>query len=171
MNSSHFWCIVLIHIFICCHFPSAWGTFFNISSRPYHTVSCSVMSNSRRPQGMQLTGILCPWNSPGNNARGGGHSLLQGNFLTQGSNPGLLHCRWTPYCLNHQEALYFFQLVMNSFSSCMSENVFILPFLLEESLLLLFFSSSTLNVFLQWLLVYMVSTRNLMLSLSLFFCI
>ena len=28
------------------------------------------------------------------------HSLLQGIFLTQGSNPGLLHCRWILYHLN-----------------------------------------------------------------------
>ena len=32
----------------------------------------------------------------------GCHSLLQGIFLTQGSNPGLLHCRWTLYPLSHQ---------------------------------------------------------------------
>ena len=31
------------------------------------------------------------------------HSLLQGIFLTQGSNPGLLHCRKILYCLSHQE--------------------------------------------------------------------
>ena len=29
-------------------------------------------------------------------------SLLQGIFLTQGSNPGLLHCRQIPYHLRHQ---------------------------------------------------------------------
>ena len=28
--------------------------------------------------------------------------LLQGIFLTQGSNPGLPHCRQTLYCLSHQ---------------------------------------------------------------------
>ena len=44
---------------------------------------------------------LCPWNFPGKNTGVGGHSLLQGIFLTQGSNPGLLHCRqilyfWAP---------------------------------------------------------------------------
>ena len=32
----------------------------------------------------------------------GSHSLLQGFFLTQGLNPGLLPCRWTLYCLSHQ---------------------------------------------------------------------
>ena len=30
--------------------------------------------------------------------------LLQGTFLTQGSNPGLLHYRWIFYHLNHQES-------------------------------------------------------------------
>ena len=35
----------------------------------------------------------CPWNSPGQNTGVGSLSLLQGIFLTQGSNRGLLHCR------------------------------------------------------------------------------
>ena len=30
------------------------------------------------------------------------HILLQGNFPTQGSNPGLPHCRQTLYCLSHK---------------------------------------------------------------------
>ena len=30
--------------------------------------------------------------SPGQNSGVGCHALLQGIFLTQGSNPGLLHC-------------------------------------------------------------------------------
>ena len=33
----------------------------------------------------------------------GFHSLLQRIFPTQGSNPGLLHCRQLLYCLSHQE--------------------------------------------------------------------
>ena len=33
----------------------------------------------------------------------GWHSLLQGIFPTQGSNPGLPHCRQTLYCLSHRE--------------------------------------------------------------------
>ena len=32
------------------------------------------------------------------------HALLQGIFPTQGSNPGLLHCRKILYCLSHQES-------------------------------------------------------------------
>ena len=34
----------------------------------------------------------------------GSHSLLQGIFLTQGSNPGLPHCRQILYHLSHQES-------------------------------------------------------------------
>ena len=35
---------------------------------------------------------------PGKNTGLDSHSLLQGSFLTQGSNPGLLHCRRILYC-------------------------------------------------------------------------
>ena len=35
--------------------------------------------------------ILCPWDSPGKNTGVGCHFLLQRIFLTQGSNPHLLH--------------------------------------------------------------------------------
>ena len=40
--------------------------------------------------------------SPGKNTGVGSHSFLQGIFLTQGSNPGLLHCRLILYHLSHQ---------------------------------------------------------------------
>ena len=65
-------------------------------------VSCSVMSDSLWPHGLQPTRLLCPWNSPGKSTGVGCQSLLQGIFLTQGSNPGLLHCRWILYHLSHQ---------------------------------------------------------------------
>ena len=42
-------------------------------------------------------------NSPGKNTEVDCHSLLQGIFLTQGSNPGLLCCRQILYPLSHQE--------------------------------------------------------------------
>ena len=35
--------------------------------------------------------------SPGKNTGVGCYLLLQGIFPTQGSNPGLLHCRWILY--------------------------------------------------------------------------
>ena len=51
--------------------------------------------------------LLCPWDSPGKNIVVGCHALLQGVFPTQELNPGLLHCRWILYCLNHQGLCYF----------------------------------------------------------------
>ena len=42
-----------------------------------------------------------PWNSPGQNTRVDSRSLLQGIFPTQGSNPGLPHCRQILYQLSH----------------------------------------------------------------------
>ena len=48
--------------------------------------------------------LLCPWDSSGKNTGGGCHFLLQGMFLTQGSNPCLLHCRQILYHLSHQES-------------------------------------------------------------------
>ena len=64
--------------------------------------SCSVVSDSLRPHGLQSTRLLCPWNFPGKNTGVGCHFLLQGNLLAQGSNPGLLHLlHWQAYyCIN-----------------------------------------------------------------------
>ena len=39
--------------------------------------------------------------SPGKDTGVGCHALCQGIFPTQGSNPGLPHCRWILYCLSH----------------------------------------------------------------------
>ena len=64
--------------------------------------SLSVVSDSLQPQGLQPARLLCPWDSPGKNTRVGCHSLLQGTFPTQGSNPGLPLCRWILYQLSHQ---------------------------------------------------------------------
>ena len=44
---------------------------------------------------IQLTRLLCPWNSPGKNTGVGCCFLLQGIFPTQGSNPDRRHCRQT----------------------------------------------------------------------------
>ena len=56
------------------------------------SVSHSVISNSVTPWTVAHQAPL-PWNSPGKNTGVGSHSLLQEIFPTQGSNPGLLHCR------------------------------------------------------------------------------
>ena len=49
--------------------------------------SRSVMPDSATTHGLQSTWLLCPWNSLGKNTGVGCHSLLQGIFPIQGSNP------------------------------------------------------------------------------------
>ena len=44
---------------------------------------------------------LYPWNTPGKNTGMSCHSLLQGIYLTQRSNPGLMHCRQILYHPSH----------------------------------------------------------------------
>ena len=53
-------------------------------------LSCSVVSFSLRPHGLEPARLLCPWDSPGKNAGVGCYALLQEVFLTQGSNLPLL---------------------------------------------------------------------------------
>ena len=43
--------------------------------------------------------LLCPWDSLSENTGMGSHSLLQGIFPAQGSNPCFLHCRQILYHL------------------------------------------------------------------------
>ena len=54
--------------------------------------SHSAVSDSLQPHG-----LYSPWNSPGQNTGVDGHSFLQGIFLIQVLNPGLLHYRRIPY--------------------------------------------------------------------------
>ena len=55
------------------------------------------MSDSLRPHELYST-----WNSPEQNTGMGCPALLQGIFPTQGSNPGLPHCRKILYQLSHK---------------------------------------------------------------------
>ena len=54
---------------------------------------CCVLSqvDSLRPYGLWPTRLLCSWDFPGKNTGVGCHLLLQGIFLSQGSNSCLLH--------------------------------------------------------------------------------
>ena len=54
------------------------------------------------PPGLPVPYWSCPWNSPGKHTGVGSHSLLQGIFLSQESNPRLLHCRQIIYSPSHQ---------------------------------------------------------------------
>ena len=72
---------------------------FNEQCKQYESgsESRSVMSDSLRPHG-----LYSQWNSPGQNTGVGSLSLLQGIFPTQGSNPGLPHCRRILYRLRYK---------------------------------------------------------------------
>ena len=56
------------------------------------------------PKDWSLPGSSAHGDSPGKNPGVGCHAVLQGIFLTQGSNLGLPHCRQTLYCPSHQES-------------------------------------------------------------------
>ena len=62
--------------------------------------------------------IYSPWNSPGQNTGMGSHCLLQGIFPTQGSNPGLLHCRWILYQLSHRGPVQFSSVAQSCLTLC-----------------------------------------------------
>ena len=90
-----------------------------IPTSEYYIHSCfeshSVMSDCWQFHGLYPARSLCPWNSPGKNTGMGCHSLLQGIFLTQGLNPGLLHCRQMFFSAEAtREAHYILRAAMNT---------------------------------------------------------
>ena len=98
-------------------------SYVEIGNRPQHWVvvtcmhvcvlSCTVMSESLWPHGL--------WNSPGQNTRVGSLSLLQRIFPTQGSNPGLPHCRRILSQLSHKGSPRILKWVAYPFSSRSSQ--------------------------------------------------
>ena len=70
---------------------------------------CSPMDCS--PPGSSVQG-----DSPGKNTGVGCHALLQGIFPTQGSNPGLLHCRQILYSLSQSRSPWILEWVAYPFS-------------------------------------------------------
>ena len=100
--------VVLRHSCSTCTLVVVWGvcgrkwasysanlmwTPMNVCMHAKSLQSCPTL----RPYGLQPARLLCPWDSPGKNTGMGYHALLQGIFLTQGSNLCLLH-------LLHQQA-------------------------------------------------------------------
>ena len=67
--------------------------------------------------GQRIPAGYSPWNSPGQNTGVGGLSLLQGIVPTQGSKPGVPHCRQILYQLSHQGSLSILEWVAYPFSS------------------------------------------------------
>ena len=76
----------------------------------------SVVSDSLLPHR-----LYSPWNSLGRNSGVNNLSLLQRIFPTKGSKPGLPHCRWILYQLNHKGSPRILGWVAYSFSSRASQ--------------------------------------------------
>ena len=56
---------------------------FSFYKQVYYLLSCSVVSDSLRPHGLQLSKFLCPWNFLGKNTEAGCHVLLQVSSWTR----------------------------------------------------------------------------------------
>ena len=107
-----FWCSLIVgcmlglYVLICTCMPTHTTEVYHVSiwliSPIRESVSCTDMSSSLWPHGLYPSRLLCPWDSSGKNTGGYSHSLLLGIFPTQGSNPGLLHCRQIIYCQSHR---------------------------------------------------------------------
>ena len=69
------------------------------------------------PTDSSLPGSSAPGDSPGKNSGVDFHALLQGIFPTQGSNPGLQHCRRILYHMKHQGSPRILKWVAYLFSS------------------------------------------------------
>ena len=85
--------------FCCCSGAQLCPTLCALPHTPW-TAACQASLSftiSQWPHGLQS-----PWNSPGQHTGVGSLSLFQGIFPTQGSNPGLSHCRWILYHLSYQ---------------------------------------------------------------------
>ena len=69
-----------------------------------------VTSNSLWSPRLYPARLLCPWDSPGKNTgvRMSCHFILQGIFLTQGSNPPLLHWQVILYCWTTWKAPFYY---------------------------------------------------------------
>ena len=111
------------------------------------------MSNSLRSHG-----LYSPWNSLSQNTGVGGLFLLQGIFPTQGSNPGLPHCRQILYHLSH--IMHMFINLMVSHRSLRYCSFFFIFFLSSPALSWTFFvcfffipSSTCSNLSLNLLLI------------------
>ena len=88
---------------------------FYISSSVLHLVTqlCLTLCD---PMDCSLLGSSVYGDSPGKNNGMGCHALFQGIFPTQGSNPGLQHCRGILYHLSYQESPVTLEWVANPFS-------------------------------------------------------
>ena len=83
--------------------------------------SCSAMSDSLQHHGLWLARLFCPWDSPGKNTGVRSYSLLQGSFLTPGSDARLLHCIQILYHLN--QVLSSTQIFFNYYDLMLTQHI------------------------------------------------
>ena len=101
--------LVLAHVILSC-------CIWDLVPWKWKSESHSVVSDS-----LQSHGLYSPQNSPGQNTGVGSHSLLQGIFPIQGSNPGLPHCWWILYQLSYKGSPRTLEWVAYPFSSRSSQ--------------------------------------------------
>ena len=89
----------LLAIFLCCA-----------------VLSCSVMSDSATPQTVAHQAPLSIGILQARKLEQVAMPSLQGIFPTQGSNPGLPHCRWILYHLSHPGSPRILEWVVYAFS-------------------------------------------------------
>ena len=70
-------------------------------------VTQSCLTLDPMEYGMQPARLLCPGDFPGKNTGVDSHFLLQGIFLTQELNPGLLYYRQILSHLSHQGSTHY----------------------------------------------------------------
>ena len=80
-----------------------------------HPTACQIRSVESNC--LRLHGLYSPRNSLGQNSGVGSLSFPQGIFSTQGSNPGLPHCRQILYQLSHKGSPRMLEWVAYPFSS------------------------------------------------------
>ena len=92
--------VVVTHFQLSVNFSNSFGSIqgflggINDKVKVKVAQSCPILCDPMK--------LYSPWNSPGQSTGVGSLSLLQGVFPTQGSNPGLLHCRQILYQLSHK---------------------------------------------------------------------
>ena len=92
---------------------------FHHQQHYYMWVTLKLLSRVRLfviPWPVRGAWLLCPWNSLDRNTGVGSHSFSRGS--SQGSNPGLSHCKQILYHLSHQGSSFY----VGSPSKCCSEH-------------------------------------------------
>ena len=92
------------------------GVAISFSNACMHGKSLQSCPTLCYPMDCRPPRLLCPQDSPGKNTGVGCHALLQGICPTQGSNPGLPHCRRILYFLSRQGSPWILEWVAYPFS-------------------------------------------------------